>query len=157
MTDFSDDIFMLDDFRIDIINRQISFDGNLLSLTAKYFDVLIYFIKNNNRLISKNELYLNIWGDPYVTDTALSQCIKDIRKALNDDPKNPQYLKTVPKHGFIFLKEPEIISNKKISQPTPVRFLSSSILPVQILPALIVRYLIFEVDVREKISRVKYF
>jgi len=117
MTDFSDDILILDDIRIDIKNRQISCDGNRLSLTAKYFDVLVYFMQNNNRLITKDELCLNIWGDSYVTDTALSQCIKDIRKALVDDPKNPRFLKTVPKHGFIFLKEPEIISNEKNTQP----------------------------------------
>jgi len=117
MTDFSDDILILDNFRIDIKNRQIFYDDNLLSLTAKYFDVLIYLIQNNNRLITKDELYLNIWGDSYVTDAALSQCIKDIRKVLNDGPKNPRFLKTVPKHGFVFLKEPEIISNEKIATP----------------------------------------
>lgn len=113
MTDFSNKIFIIDDFKIDLINRYLFYNDKLLSLNTKYFDVLVYLIQNNNRLITKDELFLNIWGDTFVTDTALSQCIKDIRKILNDNAKNPQYLKTVPKHGFIFLKEPQIITDQQ--------------------------------------------
>ena len=131
MSDFSDKSLIIEDILIDIKNRQVSRDGFPLSLNAKYFDVLLYFIQNNNRLITKDELFLNIWGDSFVTDTALSQCIKDIRKILNDDAKNPQYLKTVPKHGFIFLKIPKfftsdndakIITDNKITK-RPYKFL----------------------------------
>jgi DNA-binding winged helix-turn-helix (wHTH) protein len=116
MNDFSDNILILDDFRIDIKNRQVSHHGSILSLNTKYFDVLVYLIQNNNRLITKDELFLKIWGDSFVTDTALSQCIKDIRKILNDDAKNPHYLKTVPKHGFIFIGVPQdFTTDKKIA------------------------------------------
>jgi DNA-binding winged helix-turn-helix (wHTH) protein len=38
-----------------------------------------------------------------VTDAALTQCIKDIRRQLGDDASNPRYIRTIPKHGYIFI------------------------------------------------------
>ena len=111
MTDSIVNYLILEDIIIDVNNRQIVRNNQILPLTAKYFDVLVYFLRNTNRLIPKDEIFMNIWGDTYVTDTALSQCIKDIRKKLDDDAKNPIYLKTIPKHGYLFLKEPEISSS----------------------------------------------
>src|SRR5205085_9360772 len=46
-----------------------------------------------------------IWSGVFVTDAALTQCIKDIRKQLGDDAANPRYIKTVPKHGYVFIGE----------------------------------------------------
>ena len=107
--------FIFDNFIIDTKNRQVIRNNQNLQLNTKYFDVLLYLIQNHGRLITKEELFLNIWGDTYVTDMALSQCIKDIRKTLNDNARNPKYLKTVPKHGFIFLIEPKVSTNNDIA------------------------------------------
>lgn len=106
--------FIFDNFIIDTKNRQVIRNNQNLQLNTKYFDVLLYMINNHGRLITKEELFLNIWGDTFVTDMALSQCIKDIRKTLNDNARNPKYIKTVPKQGFIFLREPKANTNNDI-------------------------------------------
>ncbi len=119
------------DFEIDLKNRQLKKSGKTIALNSKYFDVLVLLIRNAHQLIPKQTLFERVWQDTIVTDSALSQCIKDIRKALNDDAHNPRFIKTVAKHGYMFIADINAISEEdqpvsKISeQPTlrPYKFL----------------------------------
>jgi len=98
--------YRLDDILIDLRNRQLWRRNQLIPLNSKYFDVLLLLISRPNQLTTRQQLFEQIWNDVIVTDWALSQCIKDIRKALGDEAADPRYLKTVPKHGFMFIREP---------------------------------------------------
>jgi len=115
---------------LDTKNRELRLSGEIIPLNAKYFDVLVYLVEHHHRLVSKDELFEKIWIDVIVTDWALSQCIKDIRKALGDNARHPTYIKTFPKHGFMFLKEPLPLTDplnhmqqKKPSLKRPFKFL----------------------------------
>ena len=92
-------------FEIDLQNRQLKKDGTAVALNSKYFDVLTLLVENAHRLVSKQEIFEQIWQDTIVTDSALSQCIKDIRKALQDDAHNPRFIKTIAKHGYMFIAD----------------------------------------------------
>jgi DNA-binding winged helix-turn-helix (wHTH) protein len=70
---------------------------------------LLYLLKGRERLVTKEELFENIWKDAAVTDNALLQCIFDIRKALGDDSRNPRFIKTFPKVGYRFISPVEEI------------------------------------------------
>ncbi len=96
-------IYRFADFEIDLQNRQLKKSGKIIPLNSKYFDVLTLLVENAQRLISKQEIFERVWQDTIVTDSALSQCIKDIRKALNDDAHHPKFIKTVAKHGYLFI------------------------------------------------------
>ena len=103
--------YQFDNIILDLKNRQIHRQNQEYVLNSKYFDVLVYLVSHHSQLISKEQLFNSIWNDVIVTDSALSQCIKDIRKALGDDAKNPRYIKTFPKQGFMFVKQPEIFTD----------------------------------------------
>lgn len=98
--------YRIDNLFIDLENRRLVRDGNPVALNSKYFDVLVYLVKRYNQLTTRNQLFEQVWQDVIVTDTALTQSIKDIRRVLQDDARHPQFIKTVPKHGFIFVKKP---------------------------------------------------
>jgi DNA-binding winged helix-turn-helix (wHTH) protein len=98
--------YRINDITIDLINRQVQRGGDVLPLTSKYFEVLCFLLSRHGRLVTRDEIFERIWGEVIVSDTALSQCIKDIRKVLDDDARNPRYIKTVPRHGFIFIEKP---------------------------------------------------
>lgn len=104
--------YRFDDITLDLKNRQLRRNGDILSLSSKYFDVLSFLVSRHGELATKQEIFNTVWGDVIVTDTALSQCIKDIRKRLNDDAGHPRYIKTVPKHGYIFIAEVQEIHDK---------------------------------------------
>src|SRR5207244_5894611 len=85
--------------------RRLMRDNQPIALNAKYFDVLLLLVSRCGQLIEKASLFEEIWSGVFVTDAALTQCIKDIRKQLGDDAANPRYIKTVPKHGYVFIGE----------------------------------------------------
>jgi DNA-binding winged helix-turn-helix (wHTH) protein/TolB-like protein len=76
-----------------------------LKLRLKSFEVLKYLTENSGRLVSKDELIDFVWRGIAVTDDSLVQCLKDIRNALDD--RSQEYIKTVPRRGYIFEKEVE--------------------------------------------------
>ncbi len=97
--------FRFDRFEIDLKNRLLKSSQGILPLNSKYFDVLVLLVKNHHQLISKQAIFDQVWRDTIVTDSALSQCIKDIRKTLGDEAHNPRFIKTVAKHGYMFIAD----------------------------------------------------
>ena len=95
--------FRFDDFYLDASNRQLSRGGEPVALNSKYFDVLLLLVSRSGQLVAKQRIFDEVWDGVFVTDAALTQCIKDIRKQLGDDASSPRYIKTVPKHGYIFI------------------------------------------------------
>lgn len=95
--------FRFDSFYLDARNRQLWRDGELLALNSKYFDVLLLLVSRTGQLVEKRHIFEEVWQGVFVTDAALTQCIKDIRKQLGDDAMRPRFIKTVPRHGYIFI------------------------------------------------------
>jgi DNA-binding winged helix-turn-helix (wHTH) protein len=90
------------DVYLDVRNRQVWRGGRVFPLNSKYFDALLLLVRERGRLVEKQRLFGEVWEGVPVTDAALTQCVKDIRRQLGDDASNPRYIKTVPKHGYIF-------------------------------------------------------
>jgi len=95
--------YRFDDFHLDAGNRRLSRNGAPVALSSKYFDVLLLLVSRSGQLVEKHRIFEEVWDGVFVTDAALTQCIKDIRKQLGDDASSPRYIKTVPKHGYVFI------------------------------------------------------
>lgn len=95
--------YRFDDFYLDARNRQLSRNGEPVPLNSKYLDALLLLVSRSGELVEKQRIFEEVWDGVFVTDAALTQCIKDIRRQLGDDASNPRYIKTVPKHGYIFI------------------------------------------------------
>ncbi|HXG91444.1 MAG TPA: winged helix-turn-helix domain-containing protein [Blastocatellia bacterium] len=95
--------YQFDSFFIDAANRQLWREGEPVALNSKYFDVLLMLVSHSGQLVEKQRIFDEVWSGVFVTDSALTQCIKEIRRALGDDASAPRYIKTVPKHGYIFI------------------------------------------------------
>jgi Tol biopolymer transport system component/DNA-binding winged helix-turn-helix (wHTH) protein len=98
--DFHKKISFGDRFVLELERFRLVRDGEDVKLRPKAFEVLRYLVQHQGRVVSKEELFRAIWSDAIVTDDALVQCVKDVRRALNDDSQ--QWLKTVPRRGYIF-------------------------------------------------------
>lgn len=103
-------VYRFDNFYLDAGNRRLLRNGEAVALNSKYFDVLLLLVSRRGQLVEKASIFEEIWSGVFVTDAALTQCIKDIRKQLGDDAANPRYIKTVPKHGYVFISEVIAIS-----------------------------------------------
>ena len=88
--------------RVDYKNKKVYVDNNLVKLTSLEYKLLIYLINNSNRLITKEELFDNVWQDKWTGDGTLNVHIRKIREAIEVDPNNPKYIITVWKEGYRF-------------------------------------------------------
>lgn len=95
--------YRFDDFFLDAGNRQLSRNREPVALNSKYLDVLVLLVSRAGQLVEKQRIFEEVWDGVFVTDAALTQCIKDIRKQLGDDASSPRFIKTVPKHGYVFI------------------------------------------------------
>src|SRR5262245_37454781 len=74
-----------------------------LDLTPKAFAVLRHLIEHPQHLITKDEILAAAWGETVVSETALTSCIRDLRRALDDTSRAPRYIETVHRRGFRFI------------------------------------------------------
>lgn len=98
------------DFDLDIANRELRKEGRPLDLNGRYFDALSLLVSEQGQLVKKDQFFSEVWGEMVVSDSALTQCIKDIRKQLSDDASNPRYIQTVPGYGYRFIGDIEVTS-----------------------------------------------
>jgi DNA-binding winged helix-turn-helix (wHTH) protein/tetratricopeptide (TPR) repeat protein len=89
------DRFVLDQNR----GALLGVDGSALPLRPKSFTMLGYMVENAGRLIDRDELMQAVWPDVFVTEDSITQCVKEIRRALSDETQ--QVLRTVPRRGYL--------------------------------------------------------
>jgi DNA-binding winged helix-turn-helix (wHTH) protein len=74
-----------------------------LSLIPRYFDLLVLLLERRGEAVSRREILDVVWSDVVVSDGALNQAIRTLRRALGDDPRSPAFIRTVSRHGYRFV------------------------------------------------------
>jgi DNA-binding winged helix-turn-helix (wHTH) protein len=97
--------FNFDDFSLDCGDRRLRRAGEPVELSSRYFDALALLLSEPGKLVSKSRFMEEVWGGIPVTDEALTQCIRTLRRQLGDNAANPRFIETVPKHGYRFIAE----------------------------------------------------
>lgn len=90
-------------FRLDRGNQCLWRDDERILLPPKVFAVLQYLVENAGRLVSQEEILEGLWKDTYVQPEVLRKYILEIRRALEDPPKEPRFIATHPKRGYQFI------------------------------------------------------
>lgn len=88
--------------RVDLIAKTADVQGSSVKLTALEFKLLAYLIKNENKVVSKQELFENVWEDKFTGDGTLNVHIRKLREAIERDPGAPEYIVTVWGDGYKF-------------------------------------------------------
>ncbi len=92
--------FRLGEWLIQPSLGSISDAENTIHLEPKAMQVLVHLAARQTEVVSKEDLMKSVWTDTFVTEDVLTRCISALRKALNDDPKEPRYIQTIPKRGY---------------------------------------------------------
>ena len=98
-----------------LVNEQ-----NQVRLEPMMCELLAYFCRHQNHIISKATLLDEVWHGRYVSDNTVSKLVTKLRKALQDDARNPQFIVTVPKRGYrlIATAQPVEENTTPCAQPT---------------------------------------
>jgi two-component system response regulator RegX3 len=86
---------------LDDAAMKVFVNGVEVRLKTKEFKLLSYLYENKNKVVSKKELFDNVWGDEFFSDGTLNVHIRKIREKIEKDPNEPAYIKTVWGTGYI--------------------------------------------------------
>ena len=92
-------------------------DGTVVDLEPQAFDVLAVLVRNRERLVTKEELLDEVWGDRFVSESALTTRIKQLRQALGDDGRAQRFVKTVHGRGYRFVGPVELVDGSTTHGP----------------------------------------
>jgi two-component system KDP operon response regulator KdpE len=90
-------------FRVDLINRKVIRDGDVVRLTPREWAILQLLVRNPGRLITQQQMLKKIWGPAYGSETQyLRVYMGQLRRKLEDDPARPRHLLTEAGMGYRF-------------------------------------------------------
>lgn len=109
-------IFVVEDFELDEALAELRWKGSPVAVEPQVFELIKLLISLRGRVVTKDELFEQIWKNRFVSDASLSSCIRDARKALNDDGTTQRLIRTVHRRGFRFVGE--VLEKNKTSAAT---------------------------------------
>jgi Tol biopolymer transport system component/DNA-binding winged helix-turn-helix (wHTH) protein len=95
--------YRFDDVEVDADAFQARKAGVPVPLEPKALEALLYLVRSGGRLVTKSELQKAVWPDTFVTESALTRLIAQIRRELKDEARDGQYIATVPTRGYRFV------------------------------------------------------
>ncbi len=102
------DGIVVQELYINVSAHEASLHGEPITLTPLEFDLLLCLARAAGRVLSRDQLLEEISGRDYeVFDRSIDVHISALRRKLGDDPKNPQYIKTVRTAGYMLMRESE--------------------------------------------------
>ncbi|AIK38816.1 MULTISPECIES: response regulator transcription factor [Bacillus] len=100
-TEQKEETIEIGDLKIDLINFTVQKKEKQLKLTLKEFEILKLFVKNQNRVFTKAQIYNLIWNEEYYgDDNVINVHMRRLREKIEDDPSNPEYIKTLWGIGY---------------------------------------------------------
>lgn len=104
------DIIIIDGCRFNQSSHNLQRDGKTVRLEPKTAQLLSFMARNQGKPLSREQLLQSVWPDVIVSDEVLTNAVNKIRKAFNDDRKNPRIVETIPKVGYILVAPITVVS-----------------------------------------------
>ncbi len=105
-------------FSFDRVNHILSTEDDEIALPPRVLAILDLLLERAGSVVSKQTIMGSVWRDACVGDTSLTEAVSLLRQALDDDPKNPQYIQTVHRRGYRFVAQ--VVVAAKIEAPLEV-------------------------------------
>jgi DNA-binding response OmpR family regulator len=99
----SESIYRFGNYELDATQFQITCDGQVQLVEPRSIDLLIYLVENRDRVVTKDEIFDNVWKGRVVTESSIFTSIKQLRRAIGDDGKTQNAIRTVHGRGFQFV------------------------------------------------------
>lgn len=106
---------------VDTDTYEVRAGGRVVKVEPQVFDVLALLIANRDRVVTKEELLDGVWGDRFVSESALTTRIKQARQAVDDDGQAQRVIRTVHGRGYRFVAPIEPLDDEPAPalEPTP--------------------------------------
>jgi TolB-like protein/Tfp pilus assembly protein PilF len=98
-------LFSFDNFMLDTDRRELRGKAGLIDIEPQVFDLLVYLIRNRDRVVSKDDILAAVWEGRIVSESALTTRINSVRNAIADSGDAQRLIKTFPRKGIRFVGE----------------------------------------------------
>jgi TolB-like protein len=118
-------LFLFEDFTLDSERRELRAGGAMVPVEPQVFDVLVYLIKNRDRVVSKDDLIASVWGGRIVSESTLTSRINAVRKAVGDSGGKQEFVRTFARKGVrwiapVEIRKPDTKTDDQINSPLAV-------------------------------------
>lgn len=96
------------EFTLDTDAYEVRVDDEPLALTGKPLDLLVYLAAKQGRLVTRDDLFRDLWPDTTVSDNVLTQAVSEVRRALDDAVDAPRFIETISRRGYRFIAKVEV-------------------------------------------------
>jgi TolB-like protein len=114
-------ILRFGDCEIDVERRELRRDKAVVHVEPQVFDLLIYLVRNRERVVSKDDLIASVWGGRIVSDSTLTSRVNAARKAVGDSGEKQEFIRTIPRKGLRFVgvvrSEPNRAESTQLASP----------------------------------------
>jgi DNA-binding winged helix-turn-helix (wHTH) protein len=91
------------DYEINLDRRELRHAKHPVHVQPQVFDLLVYLIRNRDRVVSKDDLIASVWSGRIVSDSTFTSRINAARKAVGDSGEDQKLIRTIPRKGFRFV------------------------------------------------------
>lgn len=109
-------LYRFAEFTLSPSTRRLLRGETEIPLIPRYFDLLVLLIESRHEAVNREEIFDRVWSDVIVSDGALTQAIRILRKSLGDQARDPRFIRTVSRHGYRFIF-PDVV---ELEEPSPV-------------------------------------
>ena len=98
-------VFTARDLEVDLSQHVVKRRGEIIKLTRTEYELLAYLVSHHGKVLTHKELLHNVWGPEYGEESEYVRVfINQLRRKIEDDPSNPQFILTEPRIGYRFVK-----------------------------------------------------
>jgi len=101
--------YRFDSFLLDTQTKQLFYKNKFVNLSYKSFDILLYLVQNQGRIVTKEELFQTVWTDSFVEENNLPVHVSALRRVLGEKRGESRFIKTVSGRGYSFIADVEEI------------------------------------------------
>ncbi|GGY60962.1 hypothetical protein GCM10011613_00350 [Cellvibrio zantedeschiae] len=116
--------YKIGDWLLNAHSNQLTKDGRSVELEYRLMNLLVFLLENRDRVLAKDEILRAVWPKKVVNDDSVAVAISQLRKALEDNPRAPTYIKTIPGVGYQFIHQDQIdipVANSTVEASEPAK------------------------------------
>ncbi|HUD43477.1 MAG TPA: winged helix-turn-helix domain-containing protein [Dokdonella sp.] len=106
-------------FELDSAARELRQGGQLVVVSPKIFDCLVWLIEHRDRAVGRDELIAAVWGRADVADAQLGQLMRKLRRIIGDDGDGQTIIRTVPRFGYRWIAPTGVLDTAASGTPEP--------------------------------------
>src|SRR5262245_25264463 len=97
--------FRFANFEIDVARQELRRGSDLIRIEPQVFDLLVYLVRNRNRIVSREELIDAVWKGRVISEATLSSRVSAVRRVIGDNGNDQSLIRTHHKRGFRFIAD----------------------------------------------------